>query len=115
MVNSNYKTIVMVPKKMKEDLLIRVIKDGYGARGKAKWISKAINKFLSLENYSNYVEISEDMGKLDAKETVDISVELKAVLDKSVENVRKIKPLMEGAKSKIIRAALIQGLIRGVE
>lgn len=105
----------MVPKKMKEDLLIRIIRDGYGARGKSKWISKALNKFLFLENYASYVEISEDMSRLDAKETVAISAELKSILDKSVENVRKVKPLMEGAKSKIIRAALIQGLIRGVE
>ena len=112
--SSNYKTIVMVPKKMKEDLMIKVIKDGYDVRGKTKWISKALIKFLSLEDYSNYVEISEDMGKLDAKETVDISLELKGALDKAVESIRKTKPLMEGAKSKIIRAALIQGLIRGV-
>jgi hypothetical protein len=107
------KTTLVMPEEMKKELRLRVVQDGYGLRGKSKWVSEAITKFLELDSFHDFVEISEGLNKLTDPDTMVIDGNLEEMLNQAVIEVRKIQPLMEGVRSKIIRAAILQRFVRG--
>ena len=107
------KTTLVMPEEMKKELRIRVVQDGYGLRGKSKWVSEAIINFLDLDRFHDFVEISESLNRLTDPDTIVIDGNLEEMLNKAVIEIRKTQPLMEGLRSKIIRAAILQRLVRG--
>ena len=42
------KLSIALPNKLKEEFKIRVIQDGYGMRGKSKWVNEAVEEFLKI-------------------------------------------------------------------
>jgi hypothetical protein len=90
----------------------RIISDGYGMRGKSKWIIEAIEDFLLLDDYPYLVDIAGDMEKLTALVSIRLTDTLAIKLDKAVIKVRRQYPAMEGVKSNLIRASIMQRLIR---
>lgn len=113
MLNSKkLKLSIALPNKLKEEFKIRVIQDGYGMRGKSKWVNEAIEEFLKIENFENFVFLAEEQENLNDKEIIFANESLEEQINKGVIEVRKIYPLMEGVKSKILRAAIIQRLLR---
>ncbi len=104
-------TSAKVPKSLHQAMLERVIKDGYGMRGKSKWINEAIERFLLIPNYPELVEIANDIEEVTEAINFRISEEMLRHLDQAVIEVRKQYPALEGVKSNIIRASILQSLI----
>ena len=101
-----------VPENLKHELRERVIKDGYGLRGKSKWISEAVDKLLKLSNYPELISYSDEMHGFDEIETVVVDYQLKLALDKAIVQIRKEFPTLEGIKSRIMRTAIMQRILR---
>src|SRR5579872_3722520 len=90
----------------------RIISDGYGMRGKSKWIIEAIESFLQLSDYPSLVDIADEMEQLTEVVSIRLSDKLMAQLDAAIIKVRRQFPAMEGVKSNLIRASIMQRLIR---
>ena len=108
----NYKVTFVVPQVFQQDLREQVIKDGYGMRGKSKWISEAIENLLELPNYIELVQYSDEMKGFEKVETIVIAKNLKNLLDQAIIAVRKQYPTIEGVQSHIVRTAILQRLLR---
>jgi len=103
---------VAVPNKLKNELREYVIKDGYGLRGKSKWVSEAIENLVGLKDFLELISYSDEMRGFDQIETIVIEYSLKVRIDKAIIQIRKEFPTIEGVKSKIIRTAILQRLLR---
>ncbi len=90
----------------------RIISDGYGMRGKSKWIIEAIEDFLRLPDYPSLADIADEMEQLSEMISIRLSDELMLKLDQAIIKVRRQYPAMEGVKSNLIRASIVQRLIR---
>lgn len=105
-------TSIKLQKKLHHKLQQSVINDEYGMRGKNKWIIEAIEAFLCLPDYPSLV----DIANYSNQQTEIISLRLTDILmrqlDEAVIFVRRQFPAMEGVKSSIIRASIIQRLLR---
>ena len=101
-----------VPNNLKKELQEHVISDGYGLRGKSKWISEAVENFLELKDFLELISYSDEMHGFDQIETAVIEYSLKLKLDKAIIQIRKEFPIIEGVKSRIMRTAILQRLLR---
>lgn len=106
------KVVFKVPDAMQQELRRQVIEDGYGMRGKSKWVSEAIERLLSNNSYAEYVNLGEDMKKVDKIETVVVEPHIKELIDKAILEIRKKHPLLEGVRSCLVRTSIIQRLLR---
>ena len=101
-----------VPQSLKNEIREHVIKERYGLRGKSKWISEAVEKLLALKDYPELISYNDEMHGFDGIETVVVEYTLKLELDKAVLQVRKEYPILEGVKSRIMRTAVMQRILR---
>jgi len=106
------KITFVVPAALQVELRERIPRDGYGLRGKSKWVSEAIEALLLLKNFTQLVQYSEEMHGFEKVETVVISAELKKSVDQAILDVRKDYPASEGVQSAIVRTAIMQRLLR---
>ncbi|OGT06294.1 MAG: hypothetical protein A2X78_01455 [Gammaproteobacteria bacterium GWE2_37_16] len=106
---------VRFPKELRDSMLQAIVDDGYGFRGKSKWAIEAIQRFLSLENFVEFVDIGSEAGDGELKETETFHLPRHIVddLDAAVLIVKKEHPYLEGVRSIIIRASILQRLFRG--
>jgi hypothetical protein len=93
-------------------MLQRIISDGYGMRGKSKWIIEAVESFLQLPDYPSLVDIADEMEQLTEIVSIRLTEDLMNKLDQAIICVRRQYPAMEGVKSNLIRASIMQRLIR---
>ena len=105
-------TSLKIPEKINNEMLQQVVKSGYGLRGKSKWIVEAIQAFLQMDDYVELINIASDMENNYKTLTFRLSQELVAELDRGILHARTKYPLMEGVQSNIIRASIMQRLIR---
>lgn len=105
-------TSIKLQKRLHYKMQQRVISDGYGMRGKSRWIIEAIESFLGLPDYPTLVDIAVDMDQLSEMISIRLSEELMLKLDQAIIQVRRDYPAMEGVKSNLIRASIMQRLIR---
>ena len=110
--NTKTKVTFAVPAQLQQELREKVTKDGYGLRGKSKWVSEAIHSFLKIKNYQQYVQYNDEMSSMDKIDTVVIEQKLNFQLNDAILATRKLFPMLEGVKSRIIRSAIIQRLLR---
>ena len=104
-------TSFKLPASLEEKMLQSIVSQGYGLRGKSKWIVEAIEGFLQKPDFHELVEIAGDMGNLTRPTSLRLSRELNLKIDEAVLEVRKIYPAMEGVRSNIIRASIIQRML----
>lgn len=97
---------------LQKDLRHQVISDGYGMRGKSKWVAEAIENLLSLESYTQFVSYNDEMIGFEKVETIVLTKEIKSIVDKAMIEVRKQYPLLEGVQSRIVRTSILQRLLR---
>ncbi len=90
----------------------RIIADGYGMRGKSRWIREAIEKLFTYPDFPELISISDDMENANHSISVRFPRKLLLEIEKAVILVRKEYPELEGIKSRIVRTAIIQRLIR---
>ena len=112
MMDKKIMTSLKLQKRLHHKMQQRVISDGYGMRGKSRWIVEAIETFLQLPDYPDLVDIAGDMDHLNEMVSIRLSEELTHSLEKAVIRVRRDYPAMEGVKSNLIRASIMQRLIR---
>ena len=105
-------TSLKIAKQIEMTMLQRIVAEGYGLRGKSKWIQEAIQDFLKLPNFPEFVEIAGDMDNLDKVISIRLSDEMVSQIDIAILEVRKLYLGLEGVKSKIIRASIIQRILR---
>ncbi len=105
-------TSIKLQKNLHRRLLQRIIEDGYGMRGKSKWIIESIESLLEIEDYPSLVEIADDMNQLSEMVCIRLSEDLLIRLEQAAIKVRTKFPLIEGVKSNLIRASIIQRLLR---
>jgi len=105
-------TSIKLQKQLHYKIQQGVINDGYGMRGKSKWIIEAIEKLLELPDYPDLVDIAGDMDQLSEMISIRLSEQLVSKLDQAIIQVRRHYPAMEGVKSNLIRASIVQRLLR---
>lgn len=105
-------TSIKLQKKLHRQLQQRIIEDGYGMRGKSKWIIESIESLLKLPDYPELVDIAEDMDQLNEIVSIRLPEPLVIKLEKAIIQVRKQYPTSEGVKSNLIRASIMQRLLR---
>jgi predicted DNA-binding protein len=105
-------TSIKLQRPLHQKMLERIISDGYGMRGKSRWIVEAIEAFLQLTDFPSLTDIADDMEQLTETISIRMPEELIAHLDHAVIAVRRHYPAMEGVKSNLIRASIMQRLIR---
>lgn len=106
-------TTVKVQKDLHFKVQQRIINDGYGMRGKTKWIIESIKSFFKLPNYLDFVDIADEAENLDELISIRVSEEINKKLVNALLEVRSKYPAMEGVKSKLIRASIMQRIVRG--
>ena len=104
-------TSIKLQKKLHHRLQQRIIEDGYGMRGKSKWIIESVESLLGLSDYPTLVDIAEDMNQLTDIVSLRLPEDLMDKIEKAVIHVRKQYPTIEGVKSNIIRASIVQRLL----
>ena len=91
---------------------LSLIKDNYGTRAKSKWVAEAIEDLLTVDSYGDLVKEERPMGKLESNpEAIYITLKLRILLDKAIEECLKHDPFKQGMQSSIIRTAIIQRLL----
>lgn len=105
-------TSVKLQKNLHRRLQQRIIEDGYGMRGKSKWIIEAVYSFLQLTDYPTLVDIADDMDQLSDMVSIRLPEALMYQIEQAALRVRQKFPLIEGVKSNLIRASIIQRLLR---
>jgi hypothetical protein len=105
-------TSIKIQKILHFKLQQRIISDGYGMRGKSKWIIEAIETFLQLPDYPALVDIADDMDHLAEIISIRLPETLMIRIEKAIIDVRRHYPAMEGVKSNVIRASIMQRLLR---
>jgi hypothetical protein len=108
-------TSIKLQKKLHHRLQQRIIADGYGMRGKSKWIIESIESLLRLEDYPSLVDIAEDMDQLSDMISIRLPEDLMVRIEHAILQIRKQFPTLEGVKSNLIRASIIQRLLRQTE
>lgn len=104
-----------LPSALQDEMRKAIVSDGYGLRGKSRWVEEAIFSLLAEKNFPYLVNVSDEMTGFDKVDTICVSKEAKATIDKAVLEIRKKYLSMEGIQSRIIRTALMQRILRGIK
>jgi hypothetical protein len=112
MIERKVMTSIKLQKNLHRQLQQRIIEDGYGMRGKSKWIIEAVESLLEIRDYPALVDIAEDMAQLNDMVSIRLPENLMVKIEKAVVHVRKQYPTIEGVKSNLIRASIIQRMLR---
>jgi hypothetical protein len=111
------RTSVNIPKPLEQQLIEAVIGDGYGMRGKNKWLCEKLDRFLDFKP-DDYVDLIETTRALDVDLktttllTIRYPIEYEERIEKMIFEVRRVYPGLESLKSNIIRTSIIQGILR---
>tara|TARA_R110000868_G_scaffold244441_8_gene500765 strand:- start:3072 stop:3431 length:360 start_codon:yes stop_codon:yes gene_type:complete len=109
---NKFVTSIKLQTKLHYKLQQRIIADGYGMRGKSKWIIESVESLLALSDYPTLVDIAEDMNQLTDIVSIRLPEDLMSKIERAVVQVRKQYPTIEGVKSNLIRASIVQRLLR---
>jgi len=81
-------TTYRMPSRMKDEILKRVIADGYGMKGKSRWIEEAITDFLSERSWKDQVIDLDMITGNDGKDVAYLDRGVKDELDKATLTVK---------------------------
>lgn len=104
-------TSIKINDSLERLLLKRIVEDGYGLRGKSRWVCEAVEGLLQLEHFPELVEYADEMDNLNQMVSLRLTEALMDEVEEAVIKVRAQYPSLEGVKSKIIRAGILQRLI----
>lgn len=106
------KITFVVPELLQNELRLQVVGDGYGMRGKSKWVGEAIEYLLQNMDFISLGYLSDEMKGFEKMETIIIEEELKNKIDDAILATRKQHPMLEGVQSRLIRTSIMQRLLR---
>lgn len=106
-------TTIRIPLPLEKKLLSAVVDSNYGMRGKSRWVEEAILNLLNTEGYSDHVNWDLTSENREKTKIMSLSFDKNTMdkLDSAVVEVRKYYPKLEGVKSRIIRAAIMQRVL----
>ncbi len=107
-----------IPASLEFEMNKKLVSDGYGLRGKSKWICDSICKFLTFQDKEfvlECIEFSEELENLTKSISFRPTTLVDRLLDEWIVNVRMKMPTIEGLKSKIIRTAIIHNLLGSID
>jgi metal-responsive CopG/Arc/MetJ family transcriptional regulator len=110
--NKKWMTSIKLQKNLHRKLQQRIIEEGYGIRGKSKWIIESIQSLFEFDDYATLVDIAKDMDHCDDIISIRFPEDLVMKIEKAIIHVRKQYPSIEGVKSNLIRASILQRLLR---
>lgn len=105
-------TSIKLQRNLHKRLEQRIIEDGYGMRGKSKWIIESVEALLDIEDYPTLVDIAEDMDKLSELISIRLPETLMNRIEKAILHIRRQYPTLEAVQSNLIRASIVQRLLR---
>lgn len=111
--SSSSRVSFALPEKLHEEMMQRISDDGYSQRAKSRWICEAIEQLQETSNLEDLVNYADEMSEMQKKEIISMPSSLKQKLGKLTIKVRKKYIEMEGVQSRIIRASIMQRLLRG--
>ncbi len=83
-----------------------VTDDGYGGKGKSRWVREALTQLFEHDPDLMNVGVGDDLEVNDAEDAFFLSMENELAIDAAVEVIRSQYPRAEGIQSAIIRAAV---------
>lgn len=110
--NRKIRLSYLLPEAVLMDIRERMIAQGYDLKGKSKWVSEAIFELLETNNFSELVNINDQMEGFQKLDSVSVDQNLKAKLDNAIVEIKRHFPSIEGVQSKILRTAIVQRLLR---
>lgn len=99
-------------KKIVNLMLERIVADGYGLKGKSRWISDSVERLLAMPSYWDLVDIASDQEDVDQPVTCTLPESVSQKIEKALVEVRQHFPSIEGVKSNILRASITQGILQ---
>lgn len=100
------KTTYKIPHDLKIEMLTAVTRDGYGLKGKSKWIKTAIQALLEDDPELKTVGIGDALTKNNSVDVVNLPKDIKDQLMDGIYTLRRRDPLWEGVQGALIRAAI---------
>jgi hypothetical protein len=103
-----------IPVSLERQMDMEIVSQGFGLKGKSKWISEAIDEFLTLPDEQfilDCIDYGQYFERLDKSISFTPTDEAERLLSEWVVKARMKMPMLEGVKSKIIRTAIIQRLL----
>lgn len=110
--NKKIRLSYCMPDAILNEVRERMIAQGYDLKGKSRWISEAVADLLETKDFSELVNINDQMDGFQKLDSVSLDYDLKTKLDEAIIIIRRHFPSMEGVQSKILRTAIIQRLLR---
>lgn len=109
-----YRVTFKLQSKVKEAMLATIKAEGYGQRGKAKWVSEAIVDLINNEGFLELmaVGLEEPSDLLPDPDGISVSTEVRRKLDDALKKLRLEYPESQSNQSAIVRTAIFQRLIR---
>src|ERR1700733_6700717 len=99
---------IKISQEIHNKMLHSIVEQTSSLRGKSQWIITAIENFLTIQDYPELVDIAAEMEDLTETVSFRLPEKIMEQLDKAVIVIRRKYPTMEGVKSNIIRASIIQ-------
>ena len=100
--------------KIKGDMSDAIKNEGYGKRGKAKWISEAIENLVDNVDFLELmaVGLDEPSDLLADADGIFLNEEVRRKLDNALVRLRREYPQYNINQSAVVRTAIFQRLIR---
>lgn len=95
-----------MPSALKTMLRQVVTDDGYGGKGKSRWVREALVQLFEQDPVLMNVGVGDDLEVNDAEDSFSLRPENEWAIDAAVELIRSQHPRAEGVQSAIIRAAV---------
>jgi hypothetical protein len=95
-----------MPLALKKMLRQAVTDEGYGGKGKSRWVREALVQLFEQDPVLMNVGVGDDLEVNDAEDSFSLSPENEWAIDAAVELIRSQYPRAEGVQSAIIRAAV---------
>jgi Arc/MetJ-type ribon-helix-helix transcriptional regulator len=100
------KTTYRLPATLRQQMREAVVRDGYGLRGKSRWIREAIELLFKKDRALINVGLGDDLEENSATDLVVLTPIIENKIEETILKLRTQDPLMEGVQSSIIRAAI---------
>lgn len=95
-----------LPSALKTLLRQTVSADGYGGKGKSRWVREALTQLFEHDPDLMNVGVGDDLEVNDAEDAFSLSQDHGDAIEAAVELIRSQYPRAEGIQSAIIRAAV---------
>jgi len=96
--------------KVKRDLPVSILQQGYNMRQKSLWVSEAIESLLAVKDWEGAL-LSELETKTEVQDVFTIPTDVIRLINKEIIRVESISPRLKANTSSIIRAAINRRLL----